>query len=143
MIKKILITIVVLAGISFAISFALASFPTFTFSGKAFLISLSNNDYEGAYDMFTDEFKSQHTLKEFTDSIEQSGLNKYKSVEWVKTISNKNAGFAIILGVVNTYDHKKIPLQLRFIRVPGQNILTSGYRISEIRTHGSANEGLY
>lgn len=134
--------IVAFMAIGVAISLIFAAFPTFTVSGTGFFLAIEADQYEEAYGMFDSPFQAKVNINQFKEMIQQTGLDKYKSVEWVKTLEDKNAGYAAILGVVTTYDNKKIPIQIRFVKITdstGQD----AWRISSLRTNEAANEGIY
>jgi hypothetical protein len=141
--KKFLTVIVVLLGIGTVLSLVLGNLPTFAFTGKGFLTTLANHQYDDAYALFSDEFKEQHPLEAFTEQINQTGLQKYESVEWTKTIVDKKAGVAAIVGIVTTKDGQHIPLQLRYIRITGNSWYDASWRIDNLRTGESASEGMY
>lgn len=141
--KKLFFGILIFFGLVMAISYGISLFPTFTISGKEFLVYAANKDYGEAYSMLTDEMQNQHSLEAFSLSLKETGLDKYETVDWVKTFVDKNKGTASILGIVTTSDGKKIPVQIRFMRVTGPDWTDQAWRITEVRTHASANEGLY
>lgn len=141
--KKLVIFILSLMAVGVALSFMFTVYPTFTGSGTSFFLFLDGKQYDQAYEMFDDKFKANTSQEQFIDMLKQVGLDKYKSVEWVKTVADEKAGYAVILGVVTTYDDKKIPVQFRFVQWKNQNGEPQGWQITSIRTHESANEGLY
>ena len=141
--KTFFMTILVLLGIGTILSFVLGGYPIFTTTGKAFLVQLSEAKYYEAYDQFTDEFKAQHSPEQFTQMIIQSGLTEYKSVDWVKTVGDKQSGYATIVGIVTTKDGKKIPLLMRFIKLKSKDWYEQKWRISELKTEIPPGEGLH
>lgn len=139
--KKLLTVILVILGISTVLSFIFASIPAFTVTGKAFLYALSNHQYEVAYDMFTDEYKSHHSMEEFTQKINQTGLNQYHSVEWMQNVSDKKGGYGLVGGIVTTTQNRKIPVQFRFTRLPSDSWFENSWGISDFRVGEAAMEG--
>lgn len=115
--------------ISLIIATLFSSFPVFTVMGRGFLMSLSNGQYQQAYDMLSKDFKSRNTFDDFKLRVDELSLNRYESVNWtVENIAKDKSG-ATIAGTVVTKDGKQLSIEMQFIKAQGDNFLEQGWRI--------------
>lgn len=142
--KKFFIGILVLIAIGVGIAALTSTIQVYSWMGKTVLMAVSHGQYAQAYDFFSDDFKKQHPLPQFEAMINQDGLNKFKSVEWVKTLEYKDQGVAAILGVVVTTDHQHIPLQIRFKHIrENDDMFSNRWVITGYLVRDAAREGMY
>lgn len=130
--KKILYFFAGCIVIGLLISTFFAALPVFTITGKGFLAALSEGNYEQPYAMCSKSFKQKYTIADFKRIIDHSGLNDYKSVEWVENVNDDQHKSGYLLGVVLTKDNKRIMIKLNFIQEIFKSDSNKRWRIDAI-----------
>ncbi len=116
--KKMSITSVVLCAVIFGAVLWLTQ-PLTSLADDYFVL-VSQGKIDQAYQLTSNELKSQHTLGDFQEILTNSPLTKYKGSSWSsRTIENDTGN---IQGVIKTTDPiaPKLNAEMNFIKENGQ-----------------------
>ncbi len=132
--KGFLIFLLSCAIIGVFIGYFISTLPLMTYSAKAFLFAVSNDQYEQAYNvMLTPDFKKRNDFASFKQHIVASELNKYKEVVWLRNETYPNQLGGIVIGRVFTTANKPIVVEFQFTLVQGKNPNDKQWLINNIR----------
>ncbi len=99
-----------------AIVIAAAFYFTSGVASKAddFFVAVSNNDYDKAYSMLSEEFKKNANKQQLKDFLEQNNLTKVKETSWnSREIKN---GQGKVQGKAITETGGNVPLTMHFVK---------------------------
>ena len=94
---------------------AIAMFATsgLTQSAEKFFAYVSAKNYDKAYAMLSEDFKSTTSKEQLKQFLEQNGFTKYKSAKWGNRMIDGNRGK--LEGSIITVDNTAIPVTLKMI----------------------------
>ena len=130
--RKIAYFFLICTVVGLIISAVFQSFPLFTVIGRGLLLSLSTNQYEQAYGMFTSDFQNRNSFTNFKDKVHALGLDQYENVIWTNQLEDKQNLSATIKGTVFLKDKRQLEIQLEMIQVRGASATDKGWRIDNM-----------
>lgn len=130
--KKLGIVLVVILLLSFAGSVFFSFFPALQVAGKSFMWSVSNDQYDAAYEFMSTRFKKATKREQFVTMVQRTGLDEYQEVVWEVEEFAKDKQSAYIQGVVTTKNNKRILIRFDFVFEEGAGILDKKWTLDKI-----------
>ncbi len=115
-------------------SFAFSMVNVFSVSAKGFFITLQQGHYDVAYGFMSDQYKRENTLETFKAQMEQTGLNQYRTSDWIKTFKSDDDTTGYVMGTITTKTGRKIPIKINYIAT-GTSWMNREWRIQSIELH--------
>ncbi len=131
-IKGFLIFIVSCAIIGVFVGYLLSRMPVLTVGARGFLLAVSAGQYDQAYSLMTPGFKERNDLETFKTILQQSGIDQYKDIVWLKDATfPQGGGYAV--GRVTTKQNTQFLIEFQFAVVQAKNKSQKGWFINNIR----------
>lgn len=140
-IKGFLIFVVICGIIGYFIGYFLSSMPILTYASKAFLVTLSQKQYDQAYSLLSPSFQQRADLATFKATVESTGLDQYKDVVWIKNETYPQDNTGLVVGVVTTYQDKQFVVEFQYA-VIGTTASDKRWLINNIRFPQEYNDKL-
>ena len=107
----------ILSGIS-VIIVAVAAVFYFTSgivnTADKFFAHINNNNYEDAYNILSEEFRSNTSLNDLKEYISKNSITNYKKINWTGKSINQDRG--ALTGSITTQSGTVVPIILNFIK---------------------------
>jgi nitrogen fixation-related uncharacterized protein len=130
--KKIGIIALIIIVLSTVGTLFFALFPALHVGAKSFLWSVSNDQYETAYEFMSPNFQKATSKDQFVKMVQRTGLDRYDSVEWEPDVFDPNKTQAHVQGMVKLDNGKRMMLRFDFIHIDGGSFLDQKWAIDKI-----------
>lgn len=115
--------------------------PILTYASKAFLVSLSQKQYDQAYTLLSPAFQQRVDLETFKATVKSTGLDMYKDVVWIRNETYPQDNTGLVVGVVTTYENKQFVVEFQYA-VIGTQPTDKRWLINNIRFPQEYNDKL-
>lgn len=130
--RKILYFITGLAIIGMIIGSIFSFLPVFTITGNNFLTTVSQGRFEQAYTFLSENYQKKQTLDQFTALMKEKQLDNFKSVNWIKNVTNDDKISGFVVGIVTTQEGESVTIQLNFKQKNSDNFFAQAWQIDDI-----------